>query len=240
MRLSRTTISLRAGARATAPIIVGVIPFGLVCGAAVVEAGGGVAEALGMALLVNAGASQLAATTLFGENAPLWVALITALVVNARLLIYSTSLAPVIMPEAGGSRWLLGHPLIDQSYAAVMTDGRYRDDIAIVPYYVGAWAMLASVWQVTNVIGAIGGTFVPTSWQLDFVIPLVFLGMLVPALRHRCDVEASLVSGVAAAILVPLLPLQTGLLVAIVLGMLWGAFRHQATGWEPPAEEQST
>jgi 4-azaleucine resistance transporter AzlC len=228
---------LRAGARATAPIIVGVIPWGLVCGAAVVEAGGGVSEALGMSLLVNAGAAQLAASTLFGENAPLWVALLTALIVNARMFIYSTSIAPVIMPEAGRFRSLLGHPLIDQSYAAVMTDGRYREGVAIVPYYVAAWGILAAVWQVTNVLGAIGGTFVPESWQLDFVIPLVFLGMLVPALRHRCDIEAAIVSGVAAAILVPLLPLQTGLLVAILLGMVWGAFRHKESEWEPPAEE---
>jgi predicted branched-subunit amino acid permease len=219
---------------------VGIVPFGLVCGAAVVEAGGGIAETLGMSLLVNAGAAQLAATTLFAENAPLWIALLTGLIVNARNFIYSTSLAPVIMPEAGRFRFLLGHPLVDQSYAAVMTEGRYRDDIAIVPYYVAAWATLASVWQVTNVLGAVGGTFVPASWQLDFVIPLVFLGMLVPTLRHRCDVEASIVSGVAAAILVPLMPLQTGLLVAIVLGMVWGAIRHDRAEWEPPAEEPAS
>jgi 4-azaleucine resistance transporter AzlC len=231
---------MRAGAKATAPIIVGVIPFGLVCGAAVVDAGMGVPEAIGMSLLVNAGASQLAATTIFSENAPLWVAIGTALIINARMFIYSTSLAPILVPSAGRTLPVLGHGLIDQSYAAVMTDGRYRDDIAIVPYYFAAWAMLASIWQVTNVIGAIGGAFVPASWQLDFVIPLVFLGMLVPALRHRCDIEAAIVSGVASAVLVPLLPMQIGLLVAIVLGMVWGAYRHDEPEWEPPAEEPAS
>ena len=62
--MSRTTRSLAAGARDVSPIILGIIPFGLVAGAAVVEAGYTVWEALGMSLLVNAGAAQLAATQL--------------------------------------------------------------------------------------------------------------------------------------------------------------------------------
>jgi 4-azaleucine resistance transporter AzlC len=225
--------SMLAGAHAVAPIIIGIIPFGLVAGAAVTAAGFGLAEAIGMSLLVNAGASQIAATALFAEGAPLLVTLGTALVINARLFIYSTSVAPVIVPEAGVWRVLLGHPLVDQSYAATMTTGRFRDDINIVPYYVGSWLILAFVWQISNIIGALGGSFVPASWSLDFAVPLVFLAMLVPALRFRADVEAAIATAISAAVLVPLLPMQTGLIVAIIIGMVWGAVRHHE---HPPVE----
>lgn len=230
--MSRTRRSMIAGAKDVAPIVLGIIPFGLVTGAAVVDAGFGILEALGMSLLVNAGAAQLTATSLFAEGAPLAVVIGTALVVNARMFIYSTSLAPVIDAGAGKWRWALGHPLVDQSYAATMMRGRYLPDIGVVPYYVGSWLMLACVWQVTNLIGAIGGSFVPESWSLDFAIPLVFLAMLMPVLKRRSNVEVSLASATAAAILVPLLPLQTGLLAAIVVGMAWGAIRER----EMPAE----
>lgn len=231
--MSRTTHSMLAGARAVAPIIVGIIPFGLVAGAAVTNAGMGLVEAVGMSLFVNAGAAQIAATTLFSEGAPLLVAIGTALVINGRMFIYSTSIAPTLVPAAGRWRAVLGHPLVDQSYAVTMTDGRYRDDVAIVPYYVGSWLVLALIWQASNIVGALGGAFVPSSWSLDFAVPLVFLAMLVPAFKYRADVEAAIATGAAAAILVPFLPMQTGLIAAIVIGMVWGAVRHR----EQPAGE---
>lgn len=231
--MSRTTDSMLAGARDVSPIIVGIIPFGLVAGAAVTSAGFGLAEVIGMSLLVNAGASQIAATTLYAEGAPLLVVIGTALVINARLFIYSTSIAPVIMPEAGAWRALLGHPLVDQSYAVTMTTGRYRDDINVIPYYVGSWLVLALVWQFSNIVGALGGAFVPASWSLDFAVPLVFLAMLVPALKFRADVEAAIATAIAAALLVPVMPMQTGLIAAIVIGMVWGSARHH----EHPAVE---
>ena len=224
--MSRATRSLLAGAKDVAPIILGIIPFGLVAGAAVAEAGFGIPEALGMSLLVNAGAAQLTATALFAEGAPMLIVIGTALVVNARMLIYGTSLAPVLEPHMGRWRPIVGHPLIDQTYAAVMTQGRHRQDINLVLYYFGSWLTLASIWQVVNVAGAVAGSFVPAGWSLDFAVPLVFLAMLVPALKNRADIEASLVAAVAAALLVPTMPLETGLLAAIVTGMLWGAFRE--------------
>ena len=52
------------GARDTLPIAVGIIPFGLVAGAAAVEAGYGVEGAVGFSVIVFAGASQLAAIDL--------------------------------------------------------------------------------------------------------------------------------------------------------------------------------
>lgn len=227
-----TLSSMRAGARTVSPIIFGIIPFGLVAGASVISAGLGVTEAIAMSLLVNAGAAQIAATALFTEDAPLLVAVGTALVINARLFIYSTSIAPVIVPHAGRWRWLLGHPLVDQSYAVTMLHGRYRDDIRVVPYYVGSWLVLAITWQLSNIAGALGGALVPASWSLDFAVPLVFLAMLMPALKFRADVEAAIATGLTAAILVPHLPMQTGLIAAIVVGMVWGAARHR----DDPAE----
>lgn len=232
--MSRTLRSMLEGAKDVSPIILGIIPFGLVTGAAVIDAGMGLGEAIGMSLLVNAGASQLAATALFKDGAPLLIVIGTGLVINARMLIYAASLAPVLVPQVK-SRWglaLLGHPLVDQAYAAVMTTGRFKD-VAIVPYYVGSWLILAAFWQVSNVVGALAGSFVPASWSLDFAVPLVFLAMLAPVLKHRVDLEAAAVTGVAAAVLVPMLPMQTGLLAAIVAGMIWSAWRHV----EEPAEE---
>lgn len=226
--MSLRTYSLRAGAKDVAAILIGIVPFGLVAGSAVVHAGFGVREAVGQSLLVNAGASQIVATTLFDEGAPLLVVIGTALIVNARMFIYSTSIAPVLSDASPQLRPLLGHMLVDQNYATTMTVGRLRDDVEIVYYYMGAWLALASVWQLSTAAGALLGSFVPASWSLDFAVPLVFLALLAPALKGRIEVEVAVVTGVAAAALVPLLPMQTGLLVAMLAGMLWGALKQPA------------
>lgn len=231
--MSRTRHSLLAGARDVAAILIGIAPFGLVAGAAVVQAGFGVAEAVGMSLLVNAGASQIVATTLFGAGAPLWLALGTALVVNARMFIYSTSIAPVLGDAPGWLRPILGHMLVDQNYASTMTKGRFRDDVDVIAYYVGAWLALASVWQTSSLAGALVGPFIPASWGLDFAVPLVFLAMLAPALKDRTAVLVALATGIAAAVLVPALPMQTGLLAAIVAGMAVGAWLDRPRPGEP-------
>jgi 4-azaleucine resistance transporter AzlC len=225
---------MRAGAKDIAPILVGIVPFGLVAGAAVIQAGFGLAEAVGMSVLVNAGASQIVATTLFGSGAPLWLALATALIVNARMFIYSTSIAPVLSAAPGWQRPLLGHMLVDQNYASTMTKGRFREDVDVIPYYVGAWFALAGVWQLSTIAGALIGPLIPSSWGLEFAVPLVFLAMLAPTLKDSTAVSVCVVTAVASAVLVPLLPLQTGLVVAILVGMLYGAWRDR------PAAEPGT
>jgi len=230
--VTRTRRSLAAGVKDVAPILIGIVPFGLVAGAAVIQAGFGVGEAVGMSLLVNAGASQIVATTLFGQGAPLWLALGTALVVNARMFIYSTSIAPVLGEAPGWLRPILGHMLVDQNYASTMTSGRFRDDIDVVKYYVGAWLGLASVWQLSSLAGAIVGPLIPASWGLDFAVPLVFLAMLAPTLKDSTAVKVAFVTGIASAVLVPLLPMQTGLLVAIIAGMVCGAWLDRAKAGE--------
>lgn len=218
--------SMIEGARDVAPILLGIVPFGLVAGAQVIQAGFGLPEAIGMSLFVNAGASQIAATSLYMEGAPLFVILGTALVVNARMFIYSISIAPTLESASARLRPLLGHMLVDQNYAMTMTRGRERTDIEIVAYYIGAWIALATTWQLSTIAGALLGPFIPASWGLDFAVPLVFLAMLVPAIKNRVALEVAGITAVAAAVLVPRLPMQTGLLVAMFAGMLWGAFRH--------------
>lgn len=222
--MSRRTHSMRIGVKDVAPILIGIVPFGLVFGASAIQAGFGVAEAIGMSVFVNAGASQIVATTLFGSGAPLWLALATALIVNVRMFIYSTSLAPVLSEAPGWLRPILGHMLVDQNYATTMTRGRFRDDVDVIPYYVGAWIALAGVWQLSTIAGALTGPLIPPSWGLEFAVPLVFLAMLAPPLKDHTAVMVCIVTAVASAVLVPLLPLQTGLAVAILGGMLFGAW----------------
>jgi predicted MFS family arabinose efflux permease len=82
------------GLRVVAPALVATGRWGLVTGVAMVKIGLTQSQALGMSLLVFAGSAQLAALPLIAADAPIWVVLLTATVVNLRFVIFSAGLYP--------------------------------------------------------------------------------------------------------------------------------------------------
>lgn len=225
--MSDTRRSLLAGARDFLPIAPAALSFGLVTGAAITQAGLGLAESIGMSVGVYGGAAQLAATALWADGAPLVVAVLTALVANARFFIYSASIAPVLGRHKPLAAMGLGYIIRDGGYAITMTRGRADWPHAIVPYYVGATVTDWSIWLLATSAGALGAAFVPASLSLDFVVPLVFIALLAGALKDRIDAEAAIVTALAAAVLIPVLPFQSGTLGAIVIGLVWGFARDR-------------
>jgi predicted branched-subunit amino acid permease len=70
-------------------------------------------------------------------------------------------------------------------------------------------------------VGVLAGNVVPTSWQLDFAIPLSFIAIGVIAVRN-VPLLASAIAGGAASVLLFDLPLKLGLIAACLVGMAAG------------------
>lgn len=210
------------------PLVPAGFAFGLVCGAAVTQAGLGVAESLGISTVVYGASAQLAATVLWAQGAPLLVVVGTALVINARFFIYSASLAPILMPEGVLVRLLYGYLVRDGAYAATVTKAVPDPRVDVAAYYVGASLLDWAVWLIATTVGAVGSALVPASWSLDFIVPLVFVTLLVNALEGRASIEAAVVSAAAAVLLIPVLPMQTGMIAAIAAGLVWGTVRGRS------------
>ena len=87
------------GARDSLPILLGVVPFAMICSVAAISMGLSSLEAVGMSFVVFAGASQLAVLQLLGEGALWIVMLLTAWVINLRFTMYSAGLAPYLQKE---------------------------------------------------------------------------------------------------------------------------------------------
>lgn len=181
-------------------MLLGVVPFGVVFGASAVDAGMGIAEVLGFSVLVFAGASQLAAVELLRDGSGVLVTAATIWVINLRHLMYGASLGPHLVGTSRPGRWLGAYLLTDQAYVVTVArctsdEGLPRDDR--VPYLVGAGVGLWATWQVASVAGAVLGAGIPDEVPLTFAVPLVFLTLLVPALRDRPSIVAAVVGGVA-------------------------------------------
>lgn len=188
-----------AGARAVAPMLVGVVPFGLVAGATPATNGLGGAVAIGFSVFVFAGASQLAAIDVLGAGGSPLVAAMAAWTINLRLLLYSASLAPHLSRERVTTRLWVAYLLTDQAYA--LSISRWgRGDIVRhrVPFFMGAAVVLWVAWQLSTVAGVLVGATLSRDVPIEFAVPLVFLVMLVPAIESRAAAVAAVVGAVAA------------------------------------------
>jgi predicted branched-subunit amino acid permease len=206
--LPTTRADLLAGAKAVAPMLVGVIPFGLIAGATPATTGLGGDAAIGLSTIVFAGASQLAAADVLADGGAALVAVIAACTINLRLLLYSASLAPHLAQEPLRRRVLVAYLLTDQAYAVSITRWSEEADRgdpppaagARMPFYLGAAVMLWANWQVCTILGILVGSAVPDELPLDFAVPLVFLVLLVPTISSRPAAVAGLVGGLAAVL----------------------------------------
>ena len=110
-----------AGVKALLPILLGVIPFGMISGIAVVQTHIPPVSGFVMSLLIFSGAALIVALQLITTGAPALVVVFSALVINLRFMIYSASLAPLFKHLSVGRKSLLAYLLSDQAYAASIT-----------------------------------------------------------------------------------------------------------------------
>lgn len=222
-----------AGAQAEIPLLIGVIPFGLIYGALALNAGLSPAEAQMMSSIVFAGSAQFITAQLVHEAAPGLVIVLTIAVVNLRHMLYSASMAPYIASLPTRWKAVLSYLLTDEAYAPTIL---HYEKHGATPhahwFWFGAGCTLWVFWQMSTAVGVFLGAAIPESWSLDFALPLTFIAMLVPVLRGRPAVAAALSAG-AVALLAFSLPYRLGLIVAALVGILVGTLLE---GREPQKE----
>jgi branched chain amino acid efflux pump len=210
------------GVRDIAPMMLGVIPFGVVCGVGAVAAGASPVAALAMSMIMFSGAAQIVATQLLVAGAPFAVILLSCLVVSLRLLMYSAAMAPYLRPLDHRWRNLLSFVLTDQAFAGTIQRFRSSDDLpGNASYFLGSGALLWVIWQFATVLGIFAGQVIPSSWQLDFVVPLCFLAVLAPVLRDRVSILVFVVATVAV-IALDAMPLRLSMICSGLIGIAAG------------------
>ena len=211
-----------SGLRDQAPGILGNVPFGLITGAAASAAGVDPWLALGMSIIMFAGAAQLAAISLMAQHAPGGIIVLTVLIINLRMMMYSAAIAPYFRHTPTARKWLFSYLLTDHAFALVTTKfDKHRPPQHLDAYYFGATSTMWWVWQASVTIGIFAGAQVPVTWSLDFAIPLVFLSLVLPAIQTRSHWAAAIAAATAAAICATL-PLRLGLIAGAVTGVIVG------------------
>ena len=220
MHLDRTAFA--AGARASLPVLLGIAPFGMICGVAMVAGGIAPLTAVLMSIFVFAGASMLAASQLLASGAPVALIVLTAFFINLRFMMYSASIRLHLGSLPLRWRLLVASLLADNPYALCMA--RFADhpaDRNKLGFYLGASIPVWLCWQLAVVAGVLVGARLPAAWQLEFAAPLAFIAISVPLLRDRATVAAAVASA-ATVVLAHGLPLRLGLMLAALAGIAAG------------------
>jgi 4-azaleucine resistance transporter AzlC len=213
---------LAAGVKAELPILLGVVPFGMVYGVLALQAGLSAEMAQAMSSVVFAGSAQFVVVQMVAGGAPAAMLVATVFVVNLRHALYSASVAPYIQHLSKAWKLALAYVLTDEAYAVAIRryaepgDARFRHW-----FFLGAGLTLWGGWQLSTLAGILLGAQVPQSWSLEFALPLTFIALVTPWVKDRAGVAAALVAAVAV-VAVADLPLKLGLLAAALAGITVG------------------
>ncbi|MFB8236717.1 AzlC family ABC transporter permease [Kitasatospora purpeofusca] len=187
-----------------------------------------------MSVLVYAGGAQFAAVGIVLSGGGALAAVVTGLVLNARLLPFGFTVADVL----DGPRWrrLLGAQLLtDESVAFTLLESDPRRRRAA--YWV-CGLVLFVIWNASVVVGAAAGGLIGDTdvLGLDAAFPAVLLALVLPSLTDRRTRAAALTGAAVAVAATPFVPAGLPVLLALT-GLLFAGrpAAPAAPGGDPAA-----
>lgn len=211
------------GIRDESPLMLGVVPFGMVFGVLGVEAGLDPVAVFFMSSIIFGGASQVVFAQMASAGAGLFVIAGTVGVVNLRHMLYSATVVEYLghLPL----RWkvLLAYLLTDEAFVISNERMRTRPGGPYMHYHLlGAGLTLWISWQLATFAGIMIGAAIPPSLGLAFAIPLTFLAITVPQIKRLPNLIAFVTAG-SVAMVAQNLPWNIWVIIAALAGIAAGA-----------------
>ena len=181
------------------PLLIPVVPFGIIFGVIGMDIGLGPYLTCGISLIICGGASQIVLIQLFSAGAVLSE--------------YLSSL---------NFMWklILSYLNYDQSFAVSYNYfKKYKNKDNFQYHLLGSGMILWFIWQLSTLIGVVLGSVIPEELGLSFAIPLTFLAILVYEFRKLNNVLVMLVSGFVATVGYTLIPFKAYIIVAALSGL---------------------
>lgn len=225
--------SFIAGAATILPLVVAVLPFGLLLGTLAAQKGLSPFEVSLMSATVFAGASQFVAIEIWSTPANVALLGATALMVNLRHVLMGAALAPQIKTWPRPLAYAGLFFMADENWAFSL---RRAAQAPLTPaYYAGLALPLYGGWVATTTLGAIFGGALqnPERYGLDFAFTAVFLTLLVGMWKGPRSLWPWLASAIVAVAGYLLLPGVWYIALGGLAGSLVGALQA------PPAPEAS-
>ena len=183
------------------PLMIPVVPFGIIFGAIGIELGFGPYLTYATSIIIFSGASQVVILQLLSSGATSLIAITSSSVVSTRHLLYGAVVSQHLNHLSIYWKIGLSYLLTDQAFAVSNEYFKTNNSNKNKHYHLlGSGFTLWFIWQLTTIIGIILGSIVPEELGLTFTIPLTFLALLVNYLRNLDHLIVIILSGVSSII----------------------------------------
>ena len=201
------------------PLMIPVVPFGLIFGVLSIDIGFSPIETMGMSLIVFGGASQIVLLQLFSGGASSLVIISSVGAVNSRHLLYGAVVSEHLSDLKLIWKILISYFLIDQAFAVSNEYLKKNKNKNNYFHLVGGGATCWVIWQSTTFLGIILGSAIPKELGLSFAVPLTFLALLVNDFRKLKNVVVIITSGLVATLGYNYIPFKAYVIVAALAGL---------------------
>ena len=208
------------GIRDVSPLMIPVVPFGLIFGVLAIDVGFTPIQTMGMSLIVFGGASQIVLLQLFSGGASSLVIISSVGAVNSRHLLYGAVVSEHLSDLKLIWKIIISYFLIDQAFAISNEYLKKNKNKNRYFHLVGGGATCWVIWQSTTFFGIILGASIPEELGLSFAVPLTFLALLVNDFRKLINIFVIIVSGAVATFGYNYIPFKAYVIVAALSGLI--------------------
>ena len=201
------------------PLMIPVVPFGLIFGILAIDVGFSPLATMGMSLIIFGGASQIILLQLFSGGASSLVIISSVGAVNSRHLLYGAVVSEHVSDLKMIWKIIVSYFLIDQAFAISNEYLKKNKEKNKYFHLIGGGFTCWIVWQTTTFLGIILGAAIPEKLGLSFAIPLTFLAILVNDFRKFINVIVIIVSGLVATFGFNYIPYKAYVIVAAITGL---------------------
>ena len=213
--------TLTKGITDVSPLMIPIVPFGIIFGVIGMELGLSPYMTFGMSVIIFGGASQIVLLQLFSGGASSLVTITSVGAVNSRHLLYGAVFSEYLSHLKLSWKVILSYVLIDQAFAVSNTYFKKNKENEFKHYHLlGAGFTCWTVWQISTVLGIVLGSVIPEELGLSFTISLTFLALLINDFRKLKNVLVMLVSGIVATIGYNTIPFQAYIIIAALSALL--------------------
>ena len=201
------------------PLMIPVVPFGLIFGVLSIDIGFSPLETMGMSIIIFGGASQIILLQLFSGGASSLVIISSVGAVNSRHLLYGAVVSEHLSDLKLIWKIIISYFLVDQAFARSNDYFKINKDNNKYFHLVGGGITCWVIWQTTTFLGIVVGSFIPEKLGLSFAVPLTFLALLVNDFRKFINVIVIIVSGLVATLGYNYIPFKAYAIVAGLTGL---------------------
>jgi len=217
--MSKKKENLLKGFYDVSPLLLPVVPFGIIFGAIGIDLGFGPYITYATSIIIFSGASQIVFFQLLSNGASSIIAITSSSVVSTRHLLYGAVVAQYLSKLSLMWKIFLSYLLTDQAFAVSQEFFKKNSNDEYKHYHLlGAGLTLWIVWQLTTVIGILLGSIVPEELGLSFTIPLTFLALLINYFRKIDHLIVIFLSGLSS-ILFYNAPLKSYILLSCIISL---------------------